>query len=169
MNKWGKVCIANVGDKVCAQCAISQAQEQTLRNVSFIQVCSLLVVGVVFSLNHLQYTLMVANHQCSCHPAPDIWQIFYERLESIWDLVLPASCTLHLTQPTQFLLALVIPCSTRGKDVTKEVTTYHSMMTSIFKWWNVSWGAWSMAMIGESLITAGTLLTVFVDPEDNGD
>ena len=82
---------------------------------------------VMFSLNHLQYMLMVANHQHGCHPAPDVWQFFYDRLESIWDLVLPASRTLHLTQPTQFLLALVMPCSTRGKDVTKEVTTYHSM------------------------------------------
>ena len=128
---------------------------------------------VMFSLNHLQYMLMVANRQCSCHPAPDVWQFFYGRLESIWDLVLPASHTLHLTQPTQFLLALVMPCSTRGKDVTKEVTTYHSMMTSIIINLRVvecvvghmkhgnDWG-----IIDRS---GDFACTVFVDPEDDGD
>ena len=108
--------------------------------------------GVMFWVNSLQYTLMVANHQHGCHPAHDVWQIFYGRLESIWGLVLPASCTLHFTQPTQFLLALVMPCSTRGKDVTKEVTTYHSMITSI--------------IINHSGDFAHT---VFIDPEDDGD
>ena len=34
MNRWGKVCNTNAGDKVCAQCAISQAQEQTLHDAS---------------------------------------------------------------------------------------------------------------------------------------
>ena len=45
MNRWGKVHITNAGDNVHAQCAISQAQEQTLRDASFIQVRSLLVVS----------------------------------------------------------------------------------------------------------------------------
>ena len=101
--------------------------------------------GVMSWLNHLQYTIMVANHQCDHYQAPDVWQIFYGRLVSIWDLVLPASHTFHLTQPTQFLLALVMPCSTRGKDVTKEITTARRCQLSlIFELWNVSWGMWSV-------------------------
>ena len=45
MNRWGNVHLTNAGDKVHTQCAISQAQEQTLCDASFIWVHSLLVVS----------------------------------------------------------------------------------------------------------------------------
>jgi hypothetical protein len=38
MTQWGKVRIANGGDKIRAACAVSQAQAETTRNSSFVRV-----------------------------------------------------------------------------------------------------------------------------------
>ena len=64
---------------------------------------------------------MVANNQCGSGGPMQVCQIFYGQLDCILDMEIPASRTLNLTQPTHFLLAVVIPCSTGGRDVMREV------------------------------------------------
>jgi hypothetical protein len=74
---------------------------------------------------------MVANNHRGHDQPPQIRQIFYGQLDCILDLELPASRILNLAEPTRFLLAVVIPCSTGGRDATCEVTTYSGTTTPI--------------------------------------
>ena len=58
-------------------------------------------------------------------------RVYYGQLHSILDVILPASQTLGLTQPTRHLLALVEPCSTGGKDATRGLAIYEAMTAPI--------------------------------------
>ncbi|KAF8486605.1 hypothetical protein JB92DRAFT_3257362 [Gautieria morchelliformis] len=108
MTRWSKVRIANGGDKIRAACAVSQAQAETTRDSSFVR-----------------YTLLVKNHRRGRNSEPEqICQIFYGQLESIIDVVLPRAPHINIVMPKRHLLALVMPCSTGGRDATKVVTTY---------------------------------------------
>jgi hypothetical protein len=126
MIRWGKVCIANGGDRIRAQCAVSPAQAQTCRDASYIRVSeSAIIVHKTYQLIFLfKYTLLVVNNQRGRGPA-QIRQVFYGQLESILDIALPQDAqTLRIPASKHHLLAVVIPCSTCGRDATKELTTY---------------------------------------------
>jgi hypothetical protein len=58
-------------------------------------------------------------------------QVFYGRLQSIVDVVLPPAATLNIQSSTRHLLAIIQPCSTRGRDATRELTTYVEMTAPV--------------------------------------
>ena len=67
---------------------------------------------------------MVTNNQHRHDQPLQLRQVFYGRLESIIDVELPCTPRLNISAGTRYLLALVTPCSTGGKDATRELTTY---------------------------------------------
>jgi hypothetical protein len=66
---------------------------------------------------------MVTANQRGRNPT-QVRQIFYGQLECILDVTLPVSRTPLIPTATRFLLAVVRPCLTGGKDATREVTMY---------------------------------------------
>lgn len=69
---------------------------------------------------------MVADNPRHRNNQGQVRQVFYGQLHCIIDVILPVSRALALTEPKRHLLALVEPSSTRGKDATREVTTYEA-------------------------------------------
>jgi hypothetical protein len=67
---------------------------------------------------------MVANNRHGRNLPAQVRQIFCGQLICIIDVVMPRSRTLNLDKVCRYLLAVIQPCSTSGKDATREVTTY---------------------------------------------
>jgi hypothetical protein len=67
---------------------------------------------------------MVANNRRGRNLPAQVQQIFYGQLICIIDVVMPWSRTLNLDKVCRYLLTVIQPCSTSGKDATREVTTY---------------------------------------------
>jgi hypothetical protein len=57
--------------------------------------------------------------------------MFYGQLQYILECSLPRSSKLGLPKSKRFLLAVIVPCITEGKDATCELTTYGRVSTSI--------------------------------------
>ena len=110
---------------------------------------------------------MVANRERDYRNAVQGRQVFYGQLQCIIDVVLPSSDILNITQPQRFLLALIEPCSTQGRDATRELTTYMATTAQIvidlrtIEWCVVGRGnEWGIVDRSGDFAR-----TVFVDPE----
>jgi hypothetical protein len=62
MTRWGKVRIANGGDKIRARCAVSAAQSLSIRDSSFIRVC------LIYSIQSLRLLETNFIAQYAVHP-----------------------------------------------------------------------------------------------------
>jgi hypothetical protein len=131
VTRWGKVRIANGGDKIRAGCAVSRTQAQSFRDSSFVCVSEpTVIMKMVYSLNP-QYTLIVSDTRRGQPIPTQRRQVFYGRLECIIDTVLPHTETFNIQSSTRYLLAVIQPCSTRGRDATRELTTYAETTTPV--------------------------------------
>ena len=74
---------------------------------------------------------MVANNRHGHDQPSQLRQVFYGRLEYIIDVILPCTPSLTISSPMRYLLAVVTPCSTGGKDATRELTTYTETTTPV--------------------------------------
>ena len=116
---------------------------------------------------------MVTNRERAHGHPVQVRQIFYGQLESILDVFLPPTHTLDIMQPKHFLLALVTPCSTRGKDATRDVTTYEDMTRPVII--NIQTiecvvGRVQRGNMWGIIDRSGDFArTVFVDPEDGNE
>jgi hypothetical protein len=76
-----------------------------------------------------KWTLTLAVHfdgsqNCCGHNLPaQVRQIFYGQLICMIDVIMPRSHTINLNKVCCYLLVVLQPCSTHGKDATREVTT----------------------------------------------
>ena len=113
---------------------------------------------------------MVTNRERAHDRPMRVRQIFYDQLESILDVFLPPTHTLDIMQPKHFLLALVTPCSTRGKDATRDVTTYEEMTRPVIidiRTIECVVGRVQRGNTWGIIDRSGDITcTVFVDPED---
>jgi hypothetical protein len=74
----------------------------------------------------------MVTHNCSGRGQPTQHrQVIHGRLECIIDVVLPHTPSLNITSETCYLLALAKPCSTGGKDATRELMTYTETMAQV--------------------------------------
>jgi hypothetical protein len=67
---------------------------------------------------------MVANNRRGCDLPAQVRQIIYGQLLCIINVVMPQSRTLVLEESRRYLLAVIQPCSTAGKDATRQLMTY---------------------------------------------
>ncbi|KAF8583623.1 hypothetical protein K439DRAFT_1617330 [Ramaria rubella] len=98
---WGKVRIANDGDKICAAVAVSAAQAVTSHDASFV------------------WSDLLVKNPCLRRGEPtEHIQKFSGQLQYILEVNMPRSNALGITEPRHHLLALVKPCMTGNKDTT---------------------------------------------------
>jgi hypothetical protein len=174
MTRWGKVRIANVGDKIRARYAINEVLEKSTDTWRLFCSCTCGPFLTSESLIYLwfQYTLMVANNHRGRDPHR-VRQIFYGRLEAIYDLCFLPHADLTSSNPLGFYWPWSHPARLEARTphvkLRHTTTTRHLLLlTSV--WWNVSWGESSVETSGESSIAAGDLArTVFVEPEEDDD
>jgi hypothetical protein len=78
-----------------------------------------------------KYELYVQNnHRKAGEPAENI-QTFYGQLQYILECDLLHHAELGIPDRHKYLLAVVVPCITNGKDATREATMYNTTSTAI--------------------------------------
>ncbi|KAF8512125.1 hypothetical protein JB92DRAFT_339875 [Gautieria morchelliformis] len=123
MTPWGKVRIANGGDKVPSCSAMGEAKAATARDTYFVR------GGIIFNQLHLltPRELMVKTPRRANEPRETV-QMFDGQLE----VTLPRAEHLNIPNKRRSLVACVEPCNTEARDTTREVTTHHWTATGIF-------------------------------------
>ena len=171
--RWGKVRVANGGDKIRTVCAMTVAQSKISRDSSFIRVSHFQFERYTMLTFSFQYSLMVMNCRARPGEPAKIRQVFYGRLHCILDLTILRSREINPHAPKHYLLALVEPCSTQGRDATRELTRYSQTTTKIvIDIRAIECVVGRVARGGEWGIidrSGNFMRTVFVETEDNDD
>jgi len=132
MPLWGKVRVANGGDRISTAFA-QERHRGAIRDASFVRVRTPSVSLTPIYLNtYFQQYEMNVDRNARHRNAPIDFQrvVFYARLEQIIECTIPANNTLQLKSPKLFLLALVTDCITDGGDATTDAVTYTAMKSS---------------------------------------